>query len=363
MKKLLLATVITCSVATAIAQVGIGTTTPNASSILELSSTDKAFIPPRLTTAQRNQIANPVAGMVIFNSTTDCLEFYHSGGWYNVCTGTTSSNVDSSSNGIASANLIAHWPFDSDNKEVISNLAATTSAGVTVNASSGRIGGYASFNNGYLLYPTIPNTNIPEALAGGFTFSVWAKFPTTTDATNLLTSLWQINGNIGDIFGTAAFAYRHSPGNTLDFDGTLTHVNGSGTHSTAFSAFLEGNGFIADPFNWTLVTMVYDTVGGHTLKYYADGQLQGTKTLSIVPPGEQFELICTTSFGGTGRNNVTFGSFNYSPVPFAAGGGAAASWQNASLPSGTAVDDARLFNKPLSQAEITQLYNRGLAGR
>jgi hypothetical protein len=40
---------------TAFAQVGIGTNgAPNASSVLELQSTDKGFLPPRMTTAERD---------------------------------------------------------------------------------------------------------------------------------------------------------------------------------------------------------------------------------------------------------------------------------------------------------------------
>lgn len=51
-------------------QVGIGTTTPNASSELDVYATDKGFLLPRLTTAQRDAIAAPSAGLIIYNSTT-----------------------------------------------------------------------------------------------------------------------------------------------------------------------------------------------------------------------------------------------------------------------------------------------------
>lgn len=282
-------------------------------------------------------------------------------------TGTFTVSVPLSSNDVAASALIAHWTFDNTKAEAKSGQVPTTSGTVTNNATGGQIGGYVSFNNGYLLYPTINNLNKDTALAGGFTFSTWAKFAQTTAPTNLLTSLWQINGNIGDIWGTAAFTYRHAPDSTLDFDGTITHVNGTGTHPTYADAFLEGaaSGFKAPHTDWVFVTMVYDTTGGsNKIKYYGNGVLKGTKTIAttVIPTTEQFELIATTSFGGTGRNNVTFGSFNYSPTPFAAGGGASASWQNTSLPNGTAIDDTRIFNKALSQAEITDLYTRGLAG-
>ena len=47
------------------AQVGIGTT-PAASAQLDVSSTTKGFLPPRMTGSQRDAIANPANGLVIY---------------------------------------------------------------------------------------------------------------------------------------------------------------------------------------------------------------------------------------------------------------------------------------------------------
>ncbi len=57
----------------AYAQVGIGTITPAPSAILEVSSTSKGFLPPRLTTSERNSITAPAAGLTLYCS--DCCEF------------------------------------------------------------------------------------------------------------------------------------------------------------------------------------------------------------------------------------------------------------------------------------------------
>lgn len=46
--------------------VGIGTTTPNSSAALDIQSTDKGVLVPRLTTAQRNAIVTPAAGLMIY---------------------------------------------------------------------------------------------------------------------------------------------------------------------------------------------------------------------------------------------------------------------------------------------------------
>jgi hypothetical protein len=59
-------------------QVGVGTTNPDASSILDVESTDKGMLIPRLTTAQRNAITTPANSLMIFNTTTNRFE-YNSG--------------------------------------------------------------------------------------------------------------------------------------------------------------------------------------------------------------------------------------------------------------------------------------------
>lgn len=57
------------------AQVGIGTTTPHASSVLDIESTNKGVLVPRLTTTQINNITNPANGLLVFNVTTDSFVF------------------------------------------------------------------------------------------------------------------------------------------------------------------------------------------------------------------------------------------------------------------------------------------------
>lgn len=60
------------------AQVGIGTTNPDDSSILDIESTDKGILIPRLTTAQINAIVSPAIGLMVFN--TDLNEFQFNSG-------------------------------------------------------------------------------------------------------------------------------------------------------------------------------------------------------------------------------------------------------------------------------------------
>lgn len=69
--------------------VGIGTTAPNASAALDVTSTTKGFLPPRLTTAQRDAIASPAAGLTIFNTTTGVLNTWDGTKWVAALTDTS----------------------------------------------------------------------------------------------------------------------------------------------------------------------------------------------------------------------------------------------------------------------------------
>ena len=50
------------------AQMVIGGSTPNASALLDLQSTSKGLLPPRMTTAQRDAIALPATGLIVYNT-------------------------------------------------------------------------------------------------------------------------------------------------------------------------------------------------------------------------------------------------------------------------------------------------------
>jgi len=62
-------------------QVLIGSGTVNASAILQADSTTRGFLPPRLTTAQRDLIGTPAAGLMIYNTSTNRPNFYDGSAW------------------------------------------------------------------------------------------------------------------------------------------------------------------------------------------------------------------------------------------------------------------------------------------
>ena len=70
------------------AQVGIGLTgTIDPNAVLEIKSTDKGLIIPRLTKQQRDAILAPTTSMLIWNGTEKCFNFYKNNtqGWLSLC--------------------------------------------------------------------------------------------------------------------------------------------------------------------------------------------------------------------------------------------------------------------------------------
>jgi hypothetical protein len=67
--------------------VGVGTPNPHPSALLELQSNDKGILIPRLSAFQRNSIANPANGLLVFDTDSDFFFFYilALNYWENLC--------------------------------------------------------------------------------------------------------------------------------------------------------------------------------------------------------------------------------------------------------------------------------------
>jgi hypothetical protein len=59
--------------------VGMGTNSPDVSSKLDVSSTSQGFLMPRMTLAQRNLIASPATGLLIFQTDSTAGFYYYDG--------------------------------------------------------------------------------------------------------------------------------------------------------------------------------------------------------------------------------------------------------------------------------------------
>jgi len=71
--------------ATIAQNVGIGTATPNASAQLDISSTSKGMLVPRMTMAQRNAVVTPANGLLIYQTdNTPGFYFYNGSSWVSI---------------------------------------------------------------------------------------------------------------------------------------------------------------------------------------------------------------------------------------------------------------------------------------
>jgi uncharacterized protein (TIGR02145 family) len=87
---LLLLTILSLIFSTYAQNVGIGTTTPAASAVLDLNSTTKGFLPPRMTAAQRTAIPSPINGLLVFQTDYPSGLYYFNVGVWSKLSETTS---------------------------------------------------------------------------------------------------------------------------------------------------------------------------------------------------------------------------------------------------------------------------------
>lgn len=190
------------------AVVGNLSTTLDTSAALEVDSTSKGFLLPRLTTAQRNSIASPSEGLVVYNTDTDNLNFYSGSSWKEATIDPTSNGlVVRTASGVAtSRSVTAGTGISVANGDGVSGNPTVTNTGVTSlqqigGMSAGSIGSYAFavyFNgdyNSFLFNPgsTFAGNQLAYACItnnGGVSLTI-APFPAIPMLGN-----WRLMGNL-----------------------------------------------------------------------------------------------------------------------------------------------------------------------
>lgn len=62
-------------------QIGMGVSTPDASAKLQVDSTTQGFLPPRMSTTEKNDIATPAAGLMVYDTDQNQMNYYNGTGW------------------------------------------------------------------------------------------------------------------------------------------------------------------------------------------------------------------------------------------------------------------------------------------
>jgi hypothetical protein len=61
--------------------VGVGVLGNNASAKLQVDSTTQGFLPPKMTTTQKNAISSPASGLMVYDTDTNKLCCYNGTSW------------------------------------------------------------------------------------------------------------------------------------------------------------------------------------------------------------------------------------------------------------------------------------------
>lgn len=189
------------------AQVGIGTNAPDNSAMLQVQSTDKGFLLPQMTSAQRTSIATPANGLQVYDTNTNSIWYFNGTFWVNTQAMATEGDIKS---GIQVADHSGWVLLDGRS---LSTLSSNQQA---VAASLGLSGNLPDASNAYL------------SQNGGAMGAVSGSNSTTLTQANL--------PNV-NFTGTAANAGDHNHGGTSGNGGGHNHsgttsTNGAHTHGS-----------------------------------------------------------------------------------------------------------------------------------
>jgi hypothetical protein len=156
-----------------LAQTGIGTTTPNTSAKLEIASTDKGLLIPRMTKAQREAITLPTAanGLMVYQ-TDDLTGFY-----VNTSTTTTATWTRVNSNWSRSGNDIS---YTTGNVSTTGNL---TGGNVSASTISGFGANVLNISANYPLTAADNGRIIQSTSASAITVTIPTGLPTGFNCT------------------------------------------------------------------------------------------------------------------------------------------------------------------------------------
>lgn len=135
--------------------IGIGTTSPAASAALDITSTTKGLLIPRMTTAERTAIASPAKGLMVFDNTTSTYWFYNGSAWAEITGGGNSNFSLPYSGSVASTSAALNIANTGDGKAI--TASSTSSFTAAIEATGNGTGGYGVVGNsmsasGYGIY-------------------------------------------------------------------------------------------------------------------------------------------------------------------------------------------------------------------
>lgn len=256
-----------------------------------------------------------------------------------------------SSDDVAKANLVAHWTFDGTQSESISNAAPATAINATYTA--GVKGQALRLDAGYLLYPTIAALSTTGGLAS-CTVSMWINVDNNGSQASEFFAITQ-STTTQDDWGSFVNMYAET-GHSPATDDTLVlhaavgsyasgsraggdNINDYGARGTDFQTLHGTN-------KWVHYVMRYDA-STSAIDIYANGTRISNNNFRIrMVNGELLGALVAPT-----PTQVLIGAWPTSAVGYPNAG--AQSWQ--ALLTGS-IDEIRVYNSALSDADILALY-------
>ena len=218
--------------------------------------------------------------------------------------------------------LVAYYPFNGNANDESGNGNHGTVYGATL--AEDRLGDSNSAYtfDGYDDYVEVPNSSRNLDITGQFTLAAWVNPASLSYDQRSRPIIWknsQCNINQDNYFLAYGYSVDSSPKFVVGLEETSSNVNGRNFHIASH---------IHDPGLWYHVTGVYD---GTNLLVFVNGVQEGINNIGAINP---YTGLCALRIGNIlNSNHDNKGVFD------------------------GAIDEVRIYNRALSQDEITALYN------
>ncbi len=272
--------------------IGIGTGNPAPSALLDLSSSNRGFLAPRMTTAQRTAIVSPAKGLLVYDTDVNAL-YHHNGSAWAAVGGGGGAFVLPYTNSLASASALFNLTNTGDGKAIMATSTSSFTPAIEGNGNgtggygvvgnSASVSGYGiyglnatgtavygfSANGGTALRGNSPSgyallTNGNLRLTGGNTNPSAGAVLTSTDANG--NAVWKTSGIAFSVFTTANTSVTQNEERKIefvneqyDFGNSFTPYTGTTTNaSSVFTSPVAGIYHFSTVVALTLNSSVYN---------------------------------------------------------------------------------------------------------
>lgn len=253
-----------------------------------------------------------------------------------------------SSGQVAASNLIAYWSFDGSETESISGLSPTSTSNDSY-IDNGVRGKALKLDNGYLYYAAqFPKL---DTSLKSFTVLAWVQILNNGSTPTLVYTLarpGQFWGNINLLLETG----QHPASDTSDLVVHPDYFDGSGTQDNLNASWNpDGDNTYFSPTigadKWVQIGMTYDRAS-NIIQVWANGKRIGTTS---------YQQRGTAYYSPVIPNEVIIGGW-YNNIP-----GKEVTTDTWTVPMSGNLDELRIYNTALGNADIKALYELGVAGK